>query len=61
MPLYAFNVTFNGGALESQGLAVSQGTFFFDPMALLTFGFVYGTGSTWVNDDDCVASIWTSY
>ncbi len=55
------NVTYNGGGLETFGLVVSQGDFYFDAYALVTAGLIYDTGSVWVDDDDCYAAIWTLF
>lgn len=54
-----WNVKYNGGALESFGLAISHGQFFFDPLALTTYGFIYGRGAPWFPIDDCEGVTWT--
>lgn len=58
MPAYLWKVSYNGGALEDFGIAISQGTFFFDAIALTTYGFIYGTGSVWPSAEDCVDVVW---
>lgn len=54
--------SFNGGALETFGLIVSNLSpyFYVSGLAISTFGFVYGTGDTWVNADNIQEITWSA-
>lgn len=62
MPVYNFNVSFNGGALEDGGILVLGNSLFLSPIAVTTFGFIYEVSDIWFNLDDtiCQDVTWTS-
>jgi hypothetical protein len=57
-----WRVNYNGGALETNGLVVGfSESWYLSPLAIVTNGFLYGTGDVWFNlDSEIIQNVtWT--
>lgn len=58
MSSYSWRCTYAGEALETGGIVSGEATptayWFFSPYALVTRGFIFGTGDIWFNLDSSI-------
>lgn len=58
---YYWQVSYNGGNLETSIVGSNPSEFFFSPLGLVTSGFIYRAGDIWTNiDDETIQNVtWT--